>query len=78
LKFDTLKRPDVWKYKPLFKERERGMNVLQRVKFVLVDKDKFAALADMLFSYNYGLINVCPPALVQVREFLDPFYDSLN
>lgn len=42
------------------------MNVLQRVKFTLGDKDKFAALADMLYHYNFGLINVCPPVLVQV------------
>ena len=54
----------------MFKDREQRMGVLQRAKFVLADKDKFAALADMLFSYNYGLINVCPPALVQVSNAL--------
>ena len=62
----------------MFKEREKRMNVLQRVKFVLGDKDKFAAFADTLFAYNYGLINVCPPALVQVRKFLGPFSSLLS
>jgi hypothetical protein len=42
------------------------MKFLCRVRFVLKDRQKFEAFSQKLHMFNFGLLNICPIAVVQV------------
>jgi hypothetical protein len=52
------------------------MKFLRRVRFVLKDRQKFEAFSQKLRMFDFGLLNICPVAVVQVCCSRDFFVNS--